>query len=112
MVDLLVILLVMYIGLVASVIIPYKRKKAENKIDKFNLKYLWHAIVTAFWEFIAGFTLYLGWNPPSSLLFSDVAILIVAFAFGYGGLEGQKQTEKILRLVLGKLQDPGVRDPV
>jgi len=100
MVDLLVILLVMYVGLIASIIVPYKRKKAEGKIEIFDLKFLWHAIVTAFWEFIAGITLYLGWNPPADLLISDVAILVVAFAFGYGGLEGQKQLEKVLRLLL------------
>lgn len=112
MIDLLVMLLAIYIGLIASVIVPYKRKKIEDKVKKFDLKYLWHAVVTASWEFITGLVLYLGWNPPSGLLFSDIAILIVAFAFGYGGLEGQKQAEKILRLVLGRLQDPGVREPV
>lgn len=100
MVDLLAILFVMYIGLIASVIVPYKRKKAEGKIKVFDLKFLWHAIVTAFWEFIAGLTLYIGWNPPADLLISDIAILVVAFTFGYGGLEGQKQLEKVLRPLL------------
>ncbi len=99
MVDPLVVLLVMYIGLFASVYIPYRRKKAEGKIETFDLKFLQHAMVTAAWEFIAGLTLYLGWNPPSDFLLNDIAILIVAFAFGYGGLEGQKQTEKVIRLI-------------
>lgn len=106
MVDLLVILLVMYIGLLASMILPYKRKKAEAKIEKFDLKFLIHTAVAAFWEFVAGFTLYLGWNPPGNL-FNDVAILVVAFGFGYGGLEGQKQAEKTVRWIFGILQDPG-----
>ena len=100
MVDLLVIMMVMYIGLLASVIVPYKRKKAEDKVDLFDPKFWKHAIVTAAWEFIAGITLYLGWNPPSEFILNDVAILIVAFTFGYGGLEGQKQAEKVLRLIL------------
>lgn len=109
MVDLLVLMFVMYLGLLASMIVPYKRKKAEGKVEKFNLKFLIHTATAAFWEFIAGLTLYLGWNPPGDLV-NDVVILIVAFGFGYGGLEGQKQIEKIVRLILGRLENPGVSD--
>lgn len=100
MVDILVMFFMMYIGLLASVIIPYKRKKAENKIDVFDPKFWKHAIVTAVWEFIAGLTLYLGWNPPAEFLLYDVAILVIAFSLGYGGLEGQKQAEKVIRLLI------------
>lgn len=103
MVDLLVVLLVMYIGLFASMILPYGRKRKQGKIEQFDIKFLYHTAVAALWEFVAGFTLYLAWTPSPSIL-SEIGILVIAFAFGYGGLEGQKQAEKIVRLFLVRSQ--------
>ena len=92
MADLLVVLLTMYIGLLASMIIPYFRKKKEAKITEFDLKFLWHTIGAAFWEFIAGIVIFASWNPPDDLI-SEGIVLLLAFTFGYGGLEAQKQLE-------------------
>ena len=99
MADLLVIMLVMYIGLLASVIVPYFRKKKETKITAFDMKFLWHSIGAAVWEFLAAITLYASWNPPEDLI-SEGVVLLLAFIFGYGGLEAQKQAEKVLRVLL------------
>lgn len=84
-------------------ILPYQRKKSEGKVKKFDIKFLYHTAAAAAWEFVAGFTLYLAWIPPPGIL-GDLGVLIIAFGFGYGGLEGQKQAEKVIRLVLDRSQ--------
>lgn len=98
------ILVAMFVGLLASSIIPYARKFYEGKIESFDLKYLHHLVIAGSWEFIASLMVYSQWEQPSlsgdSELLMNAIILVLAAAYGYGGLAMQKDIEKAINSII------------
>jgi len=89
---------IMFLGLLASFLVPYYRKLKEEKITSLDWKYVVHLIGTAIWQFFLGFPVYTAWEAPDIL--NTGFILVLAFAFGYGGSALQKELEKVFHLLL------------
>jgi hypothetical protein len=88
----------MFLGLLASFFVPYVRKLKEGEIDFLEWKYVVHLIGATIWQFLLGLPVYTAWNPPDAV--GVIAILVLAFAFGYGGNSLQKEIEKDIRFFL------------
>lgn len=82
------------LGNVLSVVIPYFRKLAEGKISTFDIKYLYHAIVSVLWQTVISLPLWIGWESPEGI--SWLLTFILAVAFGFGGKDLQVQIMKYL----------------
>ncbi|MFX0116003.1 MAG: hypothetical protein ACFFB3_15745 [Candidatus Hodarchaeota archaeon] len=89
------VLFAMFLGLLASYFLPYWRKHGLGDIDKMDWNYLIRLFISTFWEFLAGLAVYSEWKPPDEGI-SLYIVLLLAFAFGYGGHEAQKEAEKYL----------------
>ena len=110
MAELLIILVASFLGVLVATLWPYFRKLWEGKIDKFDWKYAYHLAVSAVWTFLLNFSVYYNWVPPVEFIFSDVLIYLLAFAFGFGGNEVQKELEKFLRYLWDKQKVTVVAD--
>lgn len=90
------ILFAMFLGICSNFLLPYVRKLIlEGNIEQIDLKYVVHLVISSCWEFLFGFAVYSQWQPPSGVI-NEVLLYILAFAFGFGGHEIQKEVEKIL----------------
>lgn len=96
MANLLLIFVATFVGLLLATLTPYFRKLNEGKIEKFDWKYFYHLIGTTIWTFTVNIVVYIEWLPPDGLFESEVLLYLIAFIFGYGGNEAQKQLEKIV----------------
>jgi len=94
MVELIVMLAATFLGVLTATLFPYLRKKWEGKIENFDIKYVWHLVGTCVVTFAVNIVTYSAWRPPTEFILNDVFILILAFAFGYAGNNGQKGVEK------------------
>lgn len=106
-----IVLSTMLLGVVVSFLFPYVRKLIlENKIEQIDLKYVVHLITTAIWEFLFGFAIYSQWQPASNAI-NEVLLYILAFAFGFGGSELQKEIEKIINALRRPQETTNTTDP-
>lgn len=103
-----VILIATFLGVLTATLWPYFRKLWEGKIDKFDWKYFWHLVGTAAWTFLLDIATYSQWVAPAEFAFNDVLVYILAFTFGFGGNEAQKEMEKFLRYLWGMRQTEAV----
>ena len=88
----------MLLGTVAATVLPYLRKLMEEKVPAFAPKYFVHLIIAAIWEFFLAWSIVESWTVPTGIV-EDIFIIILAFTWGYGGLEAQKQVEKWIVMV-------------
>lgn len=98
--DVVLTLFVMFLGVLAATFMPYVRKMKEGKILGLDMKYIWHMVLTAAWQFIIGIGVFTLWSPSPDIV-GDAFILVSAFAFGYGGNEFQKEAEKWIQWLRG-----------
>lgn len=97
------------LGLIASFVLPYVRKKfLKGEIDELDPKYIYHLVITALWQFIISFAVYSAWQPPGDIA-SGTLMLILAFFFGFGGSDIQKEADKALREYFEKKQRDNIQ---
>lgn len=100
-------------GLILATVLPFMRKTILNKIEDydlkqivlmlikfedFDLKYLYHTLVAAVWTNGIVFVVIADWQLPTGT-FPDIAILVFAFAYGFGGIGAQKMAVQYYRLI-------------
>ena len=90
-----IMILGLLLGNIVAVILPYFRKLNEGKIEKFDIKYLYHSVGATVWQFIISIPLWLQWKAPSG--FTIVFAFIFAFAFGFGGKGFQAEVLKYVQ---------------
>ena len=83
------------LGNALSVIIPYFRKLSEGKVTSFDIKYVYHSIVSFFWQSVLTFPLWVEWGIPNG--FSQGYAFVLAIAFGFGGESMQIQILKYIK---------------
>ena len=101
--------LAVLLGMLGATFVPYVRKRLQKKISGFDPKYMAHMLFTVIWQFvIVSLPVTLAWEttideflrgvlPPAGMVIVDGAVLLCAFAFGYGGNELQKEFENNIR---------------
>lgn len=93
--DLLIIYFGMLVGLIVATVMPYLRKLHEGKIEEFELKYFKHLIITAIWQFATTLPIFLVWTPPVDIV-NNLLVVLLAFCYGFGGSEFQKEVYKYI----------------
>lgn len=92
--------LMIVIGAVLAIILPYIRKTILDKVEAFDWKYFYHLLLAAIWTNALAFIVIAesNWELPSGI-FPDIAILVFALAYGFGGIGGQKIAIQYYRLI-------------
>jgi hypothetical protein len=94
--------IIMLLGNIAATMLPYLRKKYNaNKLPgmedlKFDLIYLYNAIIAAVVQFILAAPLVGSVNADGAL--DIIGLIIMSFAYGYGGNKAQIEGGKLYNL--------------
>lgn len=92
------ILAVLLLGSVLAQMMPYIRKVKEGKVKSFDFQYAKKTAIAALWSSLLTLPVYTSWEVPSGIV--DVFIVhVMAFLFGFGGLELQKEGLKYYRMI-------------
>ena len=91
----LVLLLVMALGNVVAVLLPYFRKISEGKVKSFDFVYAKHLLGGVIGQFIVTVPLLSMWTSPDG--FTDTfSAYLLAFFFGFGGNKVQMDVQKYI----------------
>jgi len=101
MVDIILIWIAMFAGLISATIFPYIRKwaQAANRGEpfKFDAVYLYNLAVATGVTSLGNILFFLEYIPPSNL--PDPVVLVLAFMYGYAGFEAEKLAYKYYKVV-------------
>lgn len=88
----------MLLGNIVAMILPYLRKQyklsLENHKLEFDMIYLWNTVIAVFMEFLFALPVIAVMQSVESFT-EVVGLIIMSFAFGYGGNRVQIESSKL-----------------
>jgi hypothetical protein len=104
--DLVIISVCILVGVLANSLLPFARKLIANDLalNDFQLKYVISIVTSAVWTWILGTGIYIGFAPPD--LPSEALVYLVAFVYGWGGEDAQKEVVRVINTIYLKKKTP------